>query len=146
MKVPSALTRLLEGRSAGKAAATVASGALVGWLVGALPWVLEGPRLSISSGWPSVTTDQVTVLVPFGEYRLVALGTVGIVGGVAAVGWARLLRMPLWLGALGGGAGVLLLWCAPGSPVPVWASRWCAWAGALPAPWPVGCSPPARSG
>ena len=61
-------------------------GAAVAWVVGALPWLVEGMRLPISSGWPALApSDEVRVALPFGEYHLVDMLVVTVVGGGAGV-------------------------------------------------------------
>lgn len=59
----------------------------IGWLVAALPWLLEGGQLPISSAWPSVLPDTGPwVPLPAGEHRLSALlVTAGVLGLVAVV-------------------------------------------------------------
>jgi hypothetical protein len=94
-------------------AALVAAGAA--WLVGALPWLLDGMRLPISSGWPGVAPDEtVRVALPFGEYHLVDLLVVTVVGGAAGVLASRIPRAfrtasaAGWAGATGALVGLAL--------------------------------------
>ncbi|KRE36899.1 hypothetical protein ASG73_11240 [Janibacter sp. Soil728] len=74
----------------------------LGWLAAALPWLLEGGRLPISSAWPSVVPDAGPwVALPAGEHRLSALlVTCGLVGVVPVV-VGHLLRRSLWPGVAG---------------------------------------------
>lgn len=93
----------------GPAALALVGGAVVAYLVGALPWLLTGLRLPISSAWPTVLPDDVVrVPLPFGEYQLTALAAVGVVGLSAAAGLARALRHPAWVGVVGGVVSLLI--------------------------------------
>ncbi|KGN37784.1 hypothetical protein N803_12050 [Knoellia subterranea KCTC 19937] len=61
------------------------------WLVGFLPWIVEGLHVDSSSAWPNFyTVDTPRVALPFGEYQFPALLTSSIIGGVAALAVARL--------------------------------------------------------
>lgn len=67
------------------------------WLVGALPWLVDGMRLPISSGWPALAPDdELRVALPFGEYHLVDMLVFTLVGGAAGIVAAR---VPKVLGA-----------------------------------------------
>ena len=88
------------------AVATIGAG--VAWFVGTLPWLVDGMRLPISSGWPAlVPTDDVRVALPFGEYHLVDMLVFTLVGGAAGVVAARAPRalgpelFSGWVGAAG---------------------------------------------
>ncbi len=87
--------QLLGGLSAGLAA----------WLIGALPWIVDGLLLPISSAWPSVTaSDEVRVALPFGEYQLTGILVTTFIGGAVASPVARLASRrtaPAWVGVLG---------------------------------------------
>lgn len=61
------------------------------WLVGFLPWIVEGLHLDSSSAWPNFyTVDTPRVALPFGEYQFPALLSHGVIGGAVALGVARL--------------------------------------------------------
>lgn len=93
----------------GPAALVLAGGAVIAYVVGALPWLVTGLRLPISLAWPSVLPDDVVrVPLPFGEYQLIPLVAVGIVGLAAAAGLARALRHPAWVGVVGGAVSLLI--------------------------------------
>lgn len=93
----------------GPAALVLAGGAVIAYVVGALPWLITGLRLPISLAWPSVLPDDVVrVPLPFGEYELIPLVAIGIVGLAAAAGLARALRHPAWVGVVGGAVSLLI--------------------------------------
>ena len=88
--------------------AAALTGAGVAWLVGALPWLVDGMLLPISSGWPGLTPeDEVRVALPFGEYHLMDMLVFTLVGGAAGVIAARVPRafgrasLTGWAGAAG---------------------------------------------
>lgn len=86
------------------------SGALAAWLIGALPWIVDGLRLPISSAWPTVDPeDVVRVALPFGENQLIGIFVATIVGGTVGVYIARLAsqrKVPAWVGGLGAALGL----------------------------------------
>jgi hypothetical protein len=61
-------------------------GALVWWVVGALPWVVRGLRLPLQNLWGTDQRPEEMPLValPFSQYSLALLLAVTVVGGVAA--------------------------------------------------------------
>jgi hypothetical protein len=84
----------------------LAVGAVAGWFVGVLPWLVDGGRLQISSAWSSIEPDETPwVALPFGEYALGLLIVAGGIGGAAGVVVPRLLRIGHHAGAIGALAG-----------------------------------------
>lgn len=81
------------------------SAALAAWFIGALPWIVDGLTLPISSAWPSVTpTDGVRVALPFGEYQLAGIFVATLVGGAVGPPVAQLASRrtaSAWVGVLG---------------------------------------------
>ncbi|GAB3262009.1 hypothetical protein GCM10027425_25720 [Alteromonas gracilis] len=93
----------------GPAALVLAGGAVVAYVVGALPWLITGLRLPISSAWPSVLPEDVVLVpLPFGEYELTALAATGVVGLAAAASLGRALGHPAWVGVVGGAVSLLV--------------------------------------
>lgn len=92
-------------------ALVVLSGA-IGWLAAALPWLLEGGLLPISSAWPSVSPDSGPwVPLPSGEHRLSALLVTAGLAGLLAVVTGHFVTRTLGPGVLGGAlAGLLAIW------------------------------------
>lgn len=89
-------------------ALVLASGA-IGWLVAALPWLLEGGQLPISSAWPSVAPDSGPwVPLPAGEHRLSALLVTGGLVGLLPVVIGHLVGRTILAGTLGGALAGLL--------------------------------------
>ena len=91
--------------------AAALSGTVVAWFLGALPWLVDGMLLPISSGWPAlVPEDEVRVALPFGEYHLVDMLVFTVVGGAVGVVAARLPgpSSPVSLSGWAGAAGALL--------------------------------------
>lgn len=81
-------------------------GAVAGWTVGVLPWLVDGGRLQVSSAWSSIEPDETPwVALPFGEYALGLLIVSGGIGGAAGVVIPRLLRIGHHTGAIGALAG-----------------------------------------
>lgn len=67
------------------------AGAVAYWLVGHLPWIVEGMRLDVSPAWPDrETVEMPRVAMPFGEYQFQALLVQGVAGGTAALAVSRL--------------------------------------------------------
>jgi hypothetical protein len=86
-------------------------GAGVAWVLGALPWLVDGMRLPISSGWPALAPeDEVRVALPFGEYHLVDMLVFTAVGGAVGVVAARVPKAlsPASLTGWAGATGALL--------------------------------------
>ncbi|WP_040883839.1 hypothetical protein [Janibacter sp. HTCC2649] len=68
----------------------VASGVAF-WVVGYLPWIVEGMHVEVSSAWPRFDTLKGPVVgLPFGEYAFQALLVGGVIGGAAALAVSRL--------------------------------------------------------
>lgn len=61
-------------------------GAVTWWVVGSLPWLLTGLRLPLQNLWRTEQPADAMPLValPFSQYFIAFLATVGVVGGVAA--------------------------------------------------------------
>ncbi|AKU15032.1 hypothetical protein [Luteipulveratus mongoliensis] len=90
--------------------------ALLSWVIGALPWIVSGMRLEISDAWPDFLPGHTPrVALPFGEYAVQPLLTVGVIGGAAAMAASLLarpsVRHPRVLAAAGASVGLLVaLW------------------------------------
>ena len=70
--------------------AVLVASAVAFWVVGFLPWIVEGMHLEISSAWPRFDTiEGPLVALPFGEYAFPALFVSGVVGGTAALAVSR---------------------------------------------------------
>ena len=96
-------------------AAAALIGAGVAWFVGALPWLVDGMLLPISSGWPALAPeDEVRVALPFGEYHLVDMLVFTMLGGAVGVVAARVPKaigaesLTGWAGAAGALLGLAL--------------------------------------
>lgn len=82
------------------------------WVVGFLPWVVEGLRLPSSAAWPGIRTiEGPRVALPFGEQGVTTLLVSGVVGGTASL-CVSLLAAPRVtrarvLAAAGGAMGLL---------------------------------------
>lgn len=71
--------------------AVVLVGAVAFWVVGFLPWIVEGMHLETSSAWPWFPTlEGPLVAMPFGEYAFPTLFVGCVIGGTAALAVSRL--------------------------------------------------------
>ena len=71
--------------------ALLAGAAVAYWVVGFLPWIIEGLDLTSSSAWPNTyTVEGPRVALPFGEDAFPALFVSSVVGGTAALAVSRL--------------------------------------------------------
>lgn len=85
--------------------------AAVWWVVGFLPWIVEGMHLS-SSAWPmTLTLEGPVAALPFSEFGFPTLLVCGVIGGTAALAVSRLaapgVSHPRLLAATGGVVAVL---------------------------------------
>lgn len=71
--------------------AVLVASAVAFWVVGFLPWIVEGMHLQVSSAWPRFDTILGPVVaLPFNEYAFTALFVSSVIGGTAALAVSRL--------------------------------------------------------
>lgn len=82
------------------------------WVVGFLPWIIEGMHLEVSSAWVRFDTlEGPLVALPFTEYSVTTLFISSVIGGCAALAVTRLaapsVGHPRLLGAAGAALAVV---------------------------------------
>lgn len=81
----------LEAVRALPAWAVLVGSAVVFWVVGFLPWIVEGMHLNVSSAWARFDTILgPLVALPFNEYAIPELFVSCVIGGTAALAVSRL--------------------------------------------------------